>query len=265
MPDASIGHTSLLGPGDPIPTGLRNAAAISPFLIICDHAGNAVPASLAGLGVARADLERHIGIDIGILPVAERVSDLIRAPLVFQRYSRLVVECNRRWTAPDIVAAISDGTPVPANIGIGKAERERRIEEIFVPYHREITRRLAQPSSDGAPKVLVSMHSFTPSLLSAPATRPWQIGVCHETNDAFSRCILKVLKAEPGLDVGDNQPYGVDVDTSYSVPVYGEEQGHPYAEFEIRQDLISDLAGQHQWAQRIAQVLLAAHRLFRRS
>jgi predicted N-formylglutamate amidohydrolase len=90
-----------------------------------------------------------------------------------------------------------------------------------------------------------------------------RIGVCYETNDALSRCILKVLETEPGLNVGNNQPYGVDVETSYSVPVYGEEQGHPYAEFEIRQDLISDRAGQRQWAQRIARVLLEAHSLFR--
>ena len=130
--------------------------------------------------------------------MAEQVSDLICAPLVFQRYSRLVVECNRRWTAPDIVAAVSDGTPVPANIGVGEAERERRIEEIFVPHRREIARRLAQPARDGTPTVLVSMHSLTPSLLSAPAPRLWQIGVCYETNDALSRCILKVLETEPG-------------------------------------------------------------------
>jgi predicted N-formylglutamate amidohydrolase len=231
--------------------------------IVAGRSPTRPPASLGGLGIARDDLDRHIGIDIGILPVAEQVSDLICAPLVFQRYSRLVVECNRRWTAPDIVAAVSDGTPVPANIGVGEAERERRIEEIFVPYHREIARRLAQPARDGTPTVPVSMHSFTPSLLSAPAPRPWQIGVCYETNDALSGCILKVLETEPGLNVGNNQPYGVDVETSYSVPVYGEEQGHPYAESEIRQDLISDRAGQRQWGQRIARVLLEAHSLFR--
>jgi predicted N-formylglutamate amidohydrolase len=112
--------------------------------------------------------------------------------------------------------------------------------------------------------VLISMHSFTPSLRSKPFARPWHIGLCYGRNDAFSRCVLAVLEAEPDLVVGRNKPYSVDVETDYSVPLYGEERGHPYVEFEIRQDLIAEAAGQQRWAAQIVDVLRKAHALFER-
>jgi predicted N-formylglutamate amidohydrolase len=43
---------SLLGPDDPDPVGEINARSTSPFFLICDHAGNAVPAALNDLGLA---------------------------------------------------------------------------------------------------------------------------------------------------------------------------------------------------------------------
>ena len=70
--------------------------------------------------VPRGELDRHIGYDIGILSVTEQLADFLGAPLVFQRYSRLVVECNRRLTAPDSIALVSDGTAVPDNAGLAR-------------------------------------------------------------------------------------------------------------------------------------------------
>ncbi|MDQ0467557.1 N-formylglutamate amidohydrolase [Labrys wisconsinensis] len=256
------GPGPLLGPDDPAPVDVRNGEAVSPFLMICDHAGNAVPAALGSLGLAQAELDRHIGIDIGILGVSVRLSDRLGVPLVFQRYSRLVVECNRRHDAPDLIAPVSDGTPVPGNAGIDAAERERRLAEIVAPYHREIVARLDARAAAGLPTVLVSMHSFTPSLRAQPFQRPWHVGLCYGADDRFSRPVLAALEAEPGLVIGRNEPYGVDMATSYSIPVHGEERGLPYVEFEIRQDLIGEAAGQALWAERLERVLRRAHAAF---
>lgn len=250
---------TLLGQADPAPVGVRNPGKDSPFFLICDHAGNAVPAVLGNLGLERRDLDRHIGIDIGILGVSEQLSDLLGAPLVFQRYSRLVVECNRRPTSPDFVAAISDGTPVPGNVGISADDRARRASEISEPYHREIVSRLDDRQAAGRPTILVSMHSFTPSLLARPAPRPWHVGLCYDADRRFSMPVLEALGMESGLEIGRNEPYGVNMAADYSIPVHGEERGLPYVEFEIRQDLIAAVDGQAQWAQRIARVLNAAY------
>ncbi len=259
---AELAPTGLLGPGDPPPVGIRNGTALSHFLVICDHAGNAVPQSLQSLGLPQAELDRHIGIDIGILGVSEGVADLLGAPLVFQRYSRLVAECNRRQVSPSFMAPISDGTLIPANQSPTAADRQARIREIIDPYHGEIAGRIDRRLAARAPVILVSMHSFTPSLLAAPAPRPWHIGLCFHENRVFSDHVLAELEAEPDLVIGRNQPYGVTMADDYSIPVHAEERGLPYVEIEIRQDLIGDAAGQAEWARRLARILRAAHGRF---
>jgi predicted N-formylglutamate amidohydrolase len=257
-----LASTPLLAFTDPAPVGVRNGEARSPFLIICDHAGNAVPAALVGLGLPRSELERHIGYDIGILPVSEVLSDLLNAPLVFQRYSRLVVESNRRFTAPDSISLVSDGTPVPGNEGRTPQDRLARIDAIVAPYHGEIVARLDAMDVGRRPSILISMHSFTPSLTARPSPRPWQIGLCYGKDTRFTRPVLAVLDREPGLTVGRNQPYGVSQEHDYSIPVYGEERGMPYVEIEIRQDLIATASGQQAWAERLDRVFRAAYRDF---
>ncbi|PRH86972.1 N-formylglutamate amidohydrolase [Labrys okinawensis] len=253
---SSIG---LLTGGDPPPVGLHNGEASSPFLIICDHAGNAVPAALAGLGLPQSELDRHIGVDIGILGVSKGLSDHLQAPLIFQRYSRLVAECNRRLDSPSFMTPISDGTLVPANQDPAADDRQARIREIVEPYHAEISGRIDHRLAAGLPLILVSMHSFTPSLRAAPAPRPWHIGLCYHHNRHFSDLVLDELAHQRDLVIGRNEPYGVNMAEDYSVPVHGEERRLPYVEFEIRQDLIADASGQAAWAERLAPVLSAAH------
>ncbi len=121
--------TTLLGPGDSEPVGELNKASTSPFFLICDHGGNAVPAALADLGLPPEELGRHIGIDIGALGVATRLAERLDAPLVFQRYSRLVVDANRRPEASSSMAAVADGTVVPGNRDLDEAARAARVRE----------------------------------------------------------------------------------------------------------------------------------------
>lgn len=252
----------LLGAGDPEPVGLIDRGDASPFVLICDHAGNAVPKTLGGLGLPQAELNRHIGIDIGILGVSELLAAQLGATLVFQRYSRLVVECNRRVTSPDSIALVSDGTIVPANADLTAEQRTHRLDEIAAPYHRQIEAILDRRAAAGIPTILVSMHSFTPSLRARPSARPWQIGLCYGNDKRFTTPVLEALGGEAGLVIGSNEPYAVDLVKDYSIPVHGEERGLPYVEFEIRQDLIGEAPGQEEWAARLGRVLPIAHRNF---
>lgn len=255
MAETATRAAQLLGPGDPAPVGLRNADAISDFVIVCDHAGNAVPAALKGLGLGHAELDRHIGIDIGILGVSERLSDLLQAPLVFQRYSRLVAECNRMLSSPESIATLSDGTSVPGNHDLDEESRAARIAAIVTPYHNEIRRRLDERRCTGGTTILISMHSFTPSLLAHPSPRPWHVGVCFGADDRFTQPVLTALDQEAGLVVGRNEPYSVDLTKDYTIPIHAEARGLPYAEFEIRQDLIATPTEQMAWGDRLARVL----------
>lgn len=248
----------LLGAADPEPVGFVDRSGLSPFVVICDHAGNAVPAALAGLGLPPEELARHIAIDVGILAVAERLAAAVEAPLIFQRYSRLVVDCNRKPTARDSIAETADGTPVPGNSNLDPAQREARVAALHTPYHRRIDAVLNARAAAGLPTFLVSMHSFTPALRLRPTQRPWDVGLCWFRDARFSRLLIEELSTERDLVVGQNQPYSVDMENDYSIPIHGEARGLPYVEFEVRQDLLGSTAAAEVWAGRLARVLRRA-------
>ena len=57
--------------------------------------------------------------------------------------------------------------------------------------------------------------------------------------------------------IAENEPYAIDDDSDYTVPVHGEARGLDAVLVEIRQDLISDDEGAASWASRLAQALKA--------
>jgi predicted N-formylglutamate amidohydrolase len=246
---------SLLQATDPHPVGVERLEGRSRFLLIADHAGNAVPKRLGDLGVSSADLNRHIGIDIGIHGVSQRLSALLDAPYIFQRYSRLVIDCNRKLSNATSVTPISDGTRIPANLGLTPDAISDRQTEIFWPYQSTIAKQIETMQKTVASPVVVAMHSFTPKHGDYPAPRPWQIGVLFNRDDRLAHSLIALLQNEGDLTVGINQPYAVEDHVDYAVPVHCEKGGLIHVELEIRQDLIGAAEGQASWAERLARLL----------
>ncbi|MGI4878900.1 MAG: N-formylglutamate amidohydrolase [Janthinobacterium lividum] len=254
MPDFTI--VDLLEPDEAPPVRTINPSGTSPFLLIGDHAGNVVPRRLAGLGLPAADLARHIGWDIGIAKLGERLAARIDAAFIHQVYSRLVVDCNRAPDATDAMPAVSDATPVPGNAAIDRPARDARVAAIHAPYQQAVGDAVAQRQAAGHPTVLVALHSFTPAM--GGVARPWQIGILHNgANDRFARAMLARLGQDERLTVGDNEPYRMDL-IDYTVPRHAFAAGLPYAEIEIRQDLLGDDAGIGRWVDLLATALPAA-------
>src|SRR4029077_4326886 len=139
---------SLLGDEEP-PTILVNGGGRSSYVLIAEHASNRVPTSLGTLGLETSDLERHIAWDIGAEQVARRLSQLIDAPLLLQRYSRLAYDCNRPPDAPDAKPQMSETTHLPGNRNLSPADRLARIREIYRPFHAAIADLLDARSADG--------------------------------------------------------------------------------------------------------------------
>ena len=249
-----MASAGLLEAADPPPVGVLEPEGWSPFVLVCDHAGNAIPRALRRLGLAREERERHIAVDIGALAVATELSRRLSAPLVYQRYSRLVIDSNRRPDAPDAMAEVSDGTEIPGNRELDDTARAARVEAIHTPYHRRIGDLLDRRAAAGLATVLVSVHSFTPRLRARPVERPWHVGLCWGGDDRFSHPVRAALGAEAGLAIGWNEPYQVDLGIDYSIPVHAEARGLPYVEFEMRQDLLAP--GQTtRWAERLERAL----------
>ncbi len=246
-------HTPLLDADEPAPFQVHNATGRSPWLLIADHAGQRVPRALHGLGLPQSELDRHIGWDIGIAGTTARLAKLLDAVAITQVYSRLVIDCNRPHASPTLIAERSDGTEVPGNAGLDAQARRQRVEEIFAPYHQRIVDALDARLARAQPTLLIAMHSFTPAMNGV--ARPWHAGVLYHRDTRLAHALRDALQAEGDLVVGDNQPYAVSDTSDYAVPVYGEGRGLVHVELEIRQDLISDEAGQEMWAQRLARLL----------
>ena len=226
-------------PGDPA-TGL---------LLIADHASNRVPDGIA-LGVAPARMVEHVAIDIGVDPLARALCATLGCPGVLAGVSRLVIDLNREEGSPGLVPVASDGHAIPGNAALDGAGREGRVARFWRPYHA----RIAELVEAGRPRLLVSLHSFTPRLASAPGEeRPWQIGVLYNRDERAARVAVPLLEAA-GIVTGDNLPYSGRV-LNATMNRHGEANGIAYLGLEVRQDLIADAAGVARWCALLAPIV----------
>ncbi len=237
---------------DPRPYSRIGPVSVHPhFVLVCDHASNAVPAHMERLGLDQAELDRHIGWDIGAAMVTRSLSAWLDAPAYFSGYSRLVVDCNRPVGSPTAMPAVSDGTVVPANQSISPEEAAARTDAFFRPYHDAIAACLDRAIGFGAVPILVAVHSFTP--VFDGFARPWEVGLLYEHDDRLVQPLKQALAAlRPGLTVGDNEPYAIVGPSDYSIPVHGQGRGLPHIEIELRQDLIGTEEGARSWAETLA-------------
>lgn len=241
----------LLGVRDPSPFLIVRPDARSPWLLVCEHAGRAVPAALGDLGLPAAAMDRHIAYDLGAEGLTRALGERLDATAVLQPYSRLVIDCNRPGSAPDLVPAVSDGTAIPANADVGGAERAARLAAIHAPFHAAV----AAVLRERAGRSLVAVHSFTPRLAGGPP-RPWHAGFCCNRDPRLARALLaETARLAPTLRLALNEPYPVDDASDYTIPVHGELPGRPHVLIEVRNELIADAAGQARWAGLLATAL----------
>jgi predicted N-formylglutamate amidohydrolase len=217
------------------------------ILVVSDHASNRVPGDMA-LGIDPALLNEHIAVDIGTAAVGALLAEQFGFAAFQANVSRLVCDFNRDEHAPGLVPIASDGHAIPGN-DLDHAGREARLARFYRPYHAA----LAQLLDRFPPALILSIHSFTPSLMSHPeAQRPWQVGVLYNEDDRGARAALPLLEAE-GLTVGDQEPYSGKL-LNCTMNRHAEAAGRPYLGVEIRQDEIADAAGQALWAERLARI-----------
>jgi predicted N-formylglutamate amidohydrolase len=248
---------SLLAGDEPPAITVVNEGGRSPFLIVADHAGKTIPRRLQQLGLSAPDRERHIAWDIGIGAVCEWMGQALDAVVIRQNYSRLVIDCNRRPGSETSILDMSETTAVPGNLNLSDDDKRLRVREIFHPYHDRIARELDRRRDARRPTALISMHSFTPVFKSV--ARPWHAGVLYQRDPRFAHVLLDLLALEPGLVIGDNEPYSITDASDYTIPIHGEQRGLHHVALEIRQDLIAEDAGQRWWAALFARLLPQAY------
>jgi predicted N-formylglutamate amidohydrolase len=259
-PGASSGGYGLLGADEPPAFIELGRHGRSNFVIVVDHASQRIPRRLGELGLPAAELQRHIAWDIGALAVARRMAATLEAPLVAQNYSRLVIDCNRDPKVATSIPVLGESVKIPGNMGLTADEAAARRAEIFDTYHNHISSLLDERQAAGRTTILVAQHSMTNVFKGV--RREMHAAVLYNRDRRFAGLVLDALRGEPGVVVGDNQPYFVSDETDYTIPRHGEARGLPHVEIEIRQDLITEEAGQIEWAGRICRVLQAAETAF---
>lgn len=217
------------------------------LLIIADHASNHVPADI-DLGIDPSLLNNHIAVDIGVAQISRLVAEQLGCTAILGGVSRLVIDLNREDDAPGLLPVMSDGHAIPGNRHDDLAGRMLRFHH---PYHHQIAHLLDRMDSP----FILSVHSFTPRLASDPdQQRPWDIGVLYNEDDRAARIAIPLLE-EAGLMVGDQLPYSGKL-LNATMNRHAEADGIPYLGVEIRQDLVSDTAGQRRFANILGPIAL---------
>jgi len=218
----------------------------APILIIADHASNAVPEGI-DLGLPSAALHEHVALDIGVAEVAALLVGEGACCAILGGVSRLVIDYNREPDAAGLVPVHSDGHQIEGN---SVADVADRLARFYDPYHARVAALAAQPHRP----FLFSLHSFTPRLRTRPEeARPWEIGILYNADGRAARIAIPLLEVA-GLVVGEQQPYSGKL-LNATMNRHAEAHGRPYLGVEMRQDLVTDAAGQHRFAQILAPVL----------
>lgn len=238
---------SLIGPTDPDPVEVVNPGSSSSILLVCEHAGRAIPRALQETAPPQEVIDSHRGWDIGAEGVARRLARALAAPLVLQRYSRLVIDCNRPPGVPSSIPTLSDHEEIRFNLSATDSERRDRVEKIFDPFDRAISTLLEKPDRTAA----FSIHSFTPQMDGR--ARPWHVGFLTRRSGATALSLMaSIRRQDPTMSLALNEPYQITEDTDWFIPRHAETRDLHHCLIEIRNDQLRDAAGIDRWARLLA-------------
>lgn len=246
-----FGMDTLLAPDEASAVAVRPGTGA--YVVVCEHASNRLPRSLGSLGLPSSELHRHIAWDPGGVELAEGIAAGLSADLVTQRYSRLVIDCNRDPSLADAITIRSEETDIPGNTDLAASARAARIGEIWSPFHDALEARLDQRRAEHRPTALVTVHTFTP--VYRGVSRPWHVGIISTDDRALPDAMLSALRTDKGIVVGDNEPYSAKDNVDYTIRRHGHDRGLPNVMIEVRNDLVRDAAGQRAWVERLVHAI----------
>lgn len=127
------------------------------FIISCEHGGNKIPQEYNPLFKNAEDvLATHRGWDIGILPVAQEIAEILNLDITYSTTSRLLVELNRSIGKPDLFSSYTHS--------LSLSEKERILSEYYFPYRNKVETDISKWINSGYKVIHLSFHSFTPVL-----------------------------------------------------------------------------------------------------
>lgn len=210
-------------------------SADAPVVLSCEHASPRLPEPHSWHPEDRWLVGTHWSYDLGARALTLELSRALSASAVLSRFTRLLIDPNRDLTRPDLFRASAEGKPIHLNAALDAAERQRRIEHYYIPYHTALDQALARSHAP----LLLSIHSFTPNYEGE--VRDVQLGVLFNREETHARALYDHL-ARVFPDVRENEPWSGREGLIYSAESHATRFGRVALELEVRQDRIDDPA-----------------------
>lgn len=205
------------------------------ILLVCEHAGFAVPEGWGDLGLDPCYFNTHFAGDIGAEELTRGLARALDLPAVLAAYSRIFLDYNRfeehwEYCRPDL-----GGIPVPGNLCLDAAERALRARVAEHPVHEAIE--ALAPRA----RALMSIHSFTPVFHGVQ--RKVDIGLVWPDGSAFGALVSAALHQaglRHGVAVADNIPYAWTDTGARTMNIHGVARGRRVVCVEVNNALLSD-------------------------
>lgn len=207
----------------------------APVVLSCEHASQRMPEGYAWHPEDEHLRGTHWAFDLGVRELTLELALHIGAPAVLSRYSRLLVDPNRSLSSETLFRTTAEGRPVRMNANLSEEDKAERLERLYHPYHRAVSRAVEETVS--AP-VVFAIHSFTPLYEGDP--RPMEVAVLFDKADDLAHRLGRDMEAG-GLKVAYNAPYSGKAGMMHAVERHATEFGREAVELEVRQDLVVDL------------------------
>lgn len=214
------------------------------LVFTCEHASAELPAPWQWPDEDRWLVDTHWASDIGAAAFTRRVARLMRAPAVLAGFSRLLIDPNRPLESDTLFRQNADGKTVQLNQMLLEAERTRRIERFYGPYHAAVRAMVQRSRGD----TVFSIHTFTDNYEGD--ARVLEIGVLFDHDEEPAGRLTRHLN-EGGFHVLENEPWSGKAGLAYSAVRHAQEFGRCALEIEVRQDLIV----KEPFAARLAEAL----------
>ena len=210
----------------------------SPVLLVCEHASRRLPLHFGNLGLSNEALSSHIAWDPGALSVAQKMSASLDATLVYQRFSRLIYDCNRPPESAGAMPETSEIYAIPGNRDLKSTDRQARTDALYTPFHDRIRALLRDRAARGQQTVIVTVHSFTP--VYNGKQRAVELGILHDEDRWLADRMLAAAEEAPLYRTERNEPYGPEDGVTHTLKLHGLANRLHNVMIEVRNDLVAD-------------------------
>lgn len=235
------------------PFNRHGRAEGSPFLLLCEHAGWALPSGTPLAAENRSLLRSHWGWDPGAWELTKALSDSLGTGAFGGRLSRLWVDLNRSPDDPEIARARAGDDTVPWNLDLGAVSREARLAAVHRPYHDAIEKHLHDRHAAGEQPWIISVHTFTARYPGAHRT--FEAAVLFDKWEKEARLLARLL--QPKLDLRFNEPWSGREGMMYSAERHGSRHGLRCLELEWNQSMLTSTRAVERAVDLLAPALLA--------